>query len=91
MNTQGAENVNGDAYQPFYDTRTSANNPAYDSTNYYNYAIEMPPGSTNGSIYVYDPEFCAVTVSKGTGDRWFSGTNAVSSLLRGLRHQEHPV
>ncbi len=80
MNSQGAENVNGDAYQPFYDTRTSASNPAYDSDNYYNYAIEMPPGSTNGSIYVYDPEFCAVTVSKGTGDRWFSGTNAVSSF-----------
>ncbi len=80
MNTQGAENVNGDAYQPFYDTRTSASNPAYDGTNYYNYAIEMAPGSTNGAIYVYDPGFCAVTVSKGTGDRWFSGTTAVSSF-----------
>ncbi len=44
MNTQGAENVNGDAYQTFYDTRTSANNPAYDAVNYFNYAIEMPAG-----------------------------------------------
>jgi hypothetical protein len=81
MNTQGAENVNGDAYQAFYDTRTSANNPAYDATNYFNYAIEMPPGSTNGSIYVYDPEFCATANNKGTGDRWFGGTAAVSSFF----------
>ncbi len=81
MNTQGAENVNGDAYQAFYDTRTSANNPAYDATNYFNYAVEMPPGSTNGAIYVYDPVFCATANNKGTGDRWFGGTAAVSSFF----------
>ncbi len=91
MNTEGAANINGDAFQPYYDTPTSATAPAcstatgdracYDEDNYYNYAVEMPPGTTNGSVYVYDPVFCAVSVSKGTGDRWFSGTNGVSSMF----------
>ncbi|GEM_PF-1184675 len=90
MNTEGAANVNGDAFQPYYDTPTSAVAPVcsaatgdkacYDSDNYYNYAIEMPAGSTSGSVYVYDPVFCAVTVSKGTGDRWFGGTNGVTAM-----------
>ncbi len=84
MNTEGAANINGDAFQPYYDTATSTAAPAcsvvtgdracYDADNYYNYAVEMPAGTTNGSVYVYDPVFCAVSVSKGTGDRWFSGT-----------------
>jgi hypothetical protein len=88
LNTQGAENVNGDAYQAGYDTRTSTTSPAcpasnqacYDGTNYYNYAIEMPPGATNGRVYVYDPQFCAVNVNRGTGDRWFGGSVAVSTF-----------
>ncbi len=81
MNTQGAANVNGDAFQAFYDTTGGATNPAYDATDYYNYAIEMPAGSTNGSIYVYDPVFCETANNKGTGDRWFSGSNGVSSFF----------
>ena len=40
----------------------------------------MPPGSTNGVVYVYDPQFCAVAVDKGTGDRWFSGSAPVSTF-----------
>ena len=40
----------------------------------------MPAGTTNGSIYVYDPVFCDVATNKGTGDRWFSGSNGVSSF-----------
>ena len=73
MNTEGAENVNGDAFQPYYDTATSTTNPAYDATTYYNYAVEVPAGAS-GSVYVYDPVFCAVTPAKGTGDRWFGGS-----------------
>ena len=90
MNTEGAANVNGDAFQPYYDTPTSGVAPAcssatgdracYDASNYYNYAVEMPPGSIGGSVYVYDPVFCDVTVAKGTGDRWFSGTNGMTSM-----------
>ena len=82
MNTEGAENVNGDAYQPYYDTRTGGVSPpcpvssvraCYDAYNYYNYAVEMPAGSTGGYVYIFDPVFCATRLSSGTGDRWFSG------------------
>ena len=73
MNTEGAANINGDAFQPYYDTPTSGVAPScsvatgdracYDADNYYNYAVEMPPGSTGGAVYVYDPQFCAVSRS----------------------------
>ena len=87
LNTQGSENVNGDAYQPYYDTRTNGVSPVcpqrdracYDPTTFYNYIIEMPPGATNGKVYVYDPQFCAVVENKGTGDRWFGGGNPIST------------
>lgn len=92
LNTQGAENVNGDAFQPYYDTATGTSAPScstvdpgkracYDGTNYYNYAVEMAPNTTGGSVYVYDPVFCQVTPAKGTGDRWFNGTNDVSTFF----------
>ena len=91
LNTQGAENVNGDAYQPGYDTRTGGVSPAcvtvtdpdracYDGSDFYNYGIEMPAGSTGGSVYVYDPGFCDVNEERGTGDRWFGGDTAVSTF-----------
>ncbi len=73
QNTEGAANVNGDAFQTYYDTVGGATNPAYDADAYYNYAVEMPAGTSNGAVYVYDPVFCAVQTDKGTGDRWFSG------------------
>jgi hypothetical protein len=82
MNTEGAADVNGDAFQPYYDTVGGATNPGYDAINYYNYAVEMPAGATSGSVYVYDPVFCATVNSKGTADRWFSGPgSAVSSFF----------
>ena len=87
QNTQGAANVNGDAYQPFYDTPTStaaktcpsSGNACYDPVNYYNYGISMPAGTTDGKVYIFDPVFCATSPGNGTGDRWFSGTSSVSS------------
>jgi hypothetical protein len=87
LNTEGAANVNGDAYQPFYDTPTStaartcpsAGNACYDAYDYYNYAISMPPNTSGGYVYIYDPVFCATALSSGTGDRWFSGSTAVST------------
>ena len=91
LNTEGAENVNGDAFQPYYDTATGTAAPScatvdpgtracYDGVNYYNYGVEIPAGATNASVYVYDPGHCSVAVAKGTGDRWFSGTTAVSTF-----------
>ncbi len=89
MNSEGAENVNGDAYLPYYDTATST--PAltcgttaglsacYDPTSYYNYAISMPPNTTGGKVYIFDPGFCATLNSSGTGDHWFGGGTPISS------------
>ena len=87
MNTYGAANVNGDAYQPRYDNPTSvlaqtcpsAGNACYDPINYYNYAVKMPAGTSGGRVFIFDPVFCATANSSGTGDRWFSGSNSVSS------------
>ena len=87
MNTAGAANVNGDAYQPYYDvagstpaqTCPSAGNACYDPVNYYNYAVYMPPNTSGGYVYVYDPVFCATALASGTGDRWFGSSNPVSS------------
>lgn len=82
MNSEGAENVNGDAYQPFYDTSTGT--PAatcgstlglqacYDPSAYYNYGISMPPNTTGGHVYIFDPTFCETSIANGTGDRWFA-------------------
>ena len=84
MNTEGAANVNGDAYQPYYNsngangsvttvapTCPAAVKACYDGFNYYNYAIEMPAGATNGFVWIFDPGFCATAPGSGTGDRWF--------------------
>ncbi len=79
MLTQGAENINGDAYSPYYDTRTSALNPSYDANEYYQYAIELPAGASNGEVWLYDPVFCAVAADMGTGDRYFGNTNTNNS------------
>jgi hypothetical protein len=88
MNTEGAANVNGDAFQPYYDTPTSTAAPAcptasiracYDNKTYYNYAIDMPAGTNNGFVYIFDPQFCATQLQSGTGDRWFGGNSGVSS------------
>jgi Flp pilus assembly protein TadG len=88
MNTEGAANVNGDAYQPYYDTPTSgvalacptSSSACYGPDDYYNYAIEMAPGTTGGYVYIFDPVFCETATASGTGDRHFSGTAAVSSF-----------
>ena len=88
MNTQGAGNINGDAFQPNYDTGstvapncpTATLRACYDPDNYYNYAVEMPPNSTGGYVYIFDPVFCETDVASGTGDRHFSGSDAVSSF-----------
>src|SRR4029077_8294522 len=51
----------------------------YDNINYYNYAIDMQAGSTNGLVYIFDPQFCATQVNSGTADRWFGGNAGMSS------------
>lgn len=76
--TQGADIVNGDAYMPKFNGSGANPNPQ-DTTNYYNYAVYMPPGSTGGRVWIFDPGFCDTDQVQGTGETWFSGTGGVST------------
>jgi hypothetical protein len=80
MLTQGAETIAGDAYLPKYDTAGGTVNPNYDAVNYYNYAIEMAAGSTGGSVWIYDPGFCAGALTTGLGDTWIGSKVPISSF-----------
>jgi hypothetical protein len=73
MQSQGAPNIQGDAYMPKYEIRTSSQNSAYDPDNYYNYGVDMPAGSTGGRVYVFDPGFCDTGTSLGVGENWNIG------------------
>ena len=79
MQSQGAPNVQGDAFMTKYDTRTSVANgnhgttpdATYDYADYYNYAVEIPAGG-GGTLWIYDPGFCD-TDGSGTGEYWTVG------------------
>jgi hypothetical protein len=82
MHGSGAEDIDGDAYLPRYETRTSTLNPEYNAAGYYDYAVEIPANATGGEVWIYDPVFCATASSGryGTGDRYFSGSAATSAF-----------
>jgi hypothetical protein len=88
MNTKGITSSNGDAFQSDKDpSGTTAPNcstvsglrSCYDPTNYYNYAIDMPAGSINGYVYIFDPVFCDQGSAYGVGDGQSSGSLTVAS------------
>ena len=80
LQSQGAPNIQGDAYMTWYDTRTSATNDDHEPDQYYQYAIEFPPGSTTGQVWVFDPGFCEVGTSARDGRDWtIGGANGYSS------------
>ena len=105
MQSQGAPSIQGDAYMTKYETRKSVAN-GLDSTNpdanyawqdFYNYAVEIPAGSSNGAIYVYDAGFCDGTTAAGTGENWTVGGTerqldppARQRVLRRVRHPARP-
>ena len=76
MNSQGSPSIQGDAYMTKFETRKGTpNGPSssdpdarYEPDHYYNYAVEMPAGSSNGALWVYDPGFCDATSTAGTGE-----------------------
>ena len=91
MQSQGAPNVQGDAFMTKYESRSPALDPnnvdsgqdpdaVYDWFNYYNYGVEIPAGATNGEVWIFDPGFCEVANSQGTGEGWtVGGANGYSS------------
>ncbi len=76
---QGSNKSTGDAYATNYDGKPTINGQ-YTSDGYL-YVVEG--GSAGGSVYLFDPMFCA-TVSKssghsGVGDHWLGTPTAVST------------
>ena len=79
LQSQGAPNIQGDAYMTYYDTRTWRSNADYKPDSYYQYEIEIPPGG-GGQVWLFDPGFCHVDSDKGTGEYYtLGGTNGTSS------------
>lgn len=82
MLSQGADSSSGDAYLPYY-VQSSNNrlNPEHAVGSYYDYAVEMQPGSTGGKVHIFDPGFCNQgSFDLGTGDNYYGGSGAVSSF-----------
>jgi hypothetical protein len=73
MQSQGAPNIQGDAFMTYYNTRTSATNASYDPNAYYQYGVDIPAGASNGKIWVFDPGFCDTGTGAGTGENWTIG------------------
>jgi len=77
--TKGGDAGNGDAYGPSADSARGGTNPTYNPAGVY-YEVLIPPGDSGGSVSVFDPGYCAVDSSYGTGDHWIGGAqNAVST------------
>ncbi|MGD0247815.1 MAG: Tad domain-containing protein [Candidatus Limnocylindrales bacterium] len=83
--SQGAGASSGDAYLPAHmNGDMSGTNTMQDTASYYDYDIVMPPGSTNGHVWIFDPVFCATDGRQGTGDYYLSGsgTTKMSSFFK---------
>jgi hypothetical protein len=67
VEAKGTQRGNGDAYSTFYNGGTSPNT-AFDA-NGYSYVVELAAGTVNGTVYIYDPVFCATGAGTSTGRR----------------------
>ncbi|TMF79008.1 MAG: hypothetical protein E6I18_07690 [Chloroflexi bacterium] len=83
---RGGDRQNGDAYSPYYNALTGVNglnvgtasngNTSFDPSGY-SYVADFPPGTVAGSVWLYDPTFCATGGQSsshrrlGVGDFWF--------------------
>lgn len=80
--TKGANRSNGDAYSTYWNPNPTLN-AGYDPLGY-SYIVDFPAGTTGGSVWVFDPIFCAVGRKSanpgmgqrlGIGDFWYNTTN----------------
>src|SRR5256886_4655492 len=89
VEARGTERQNGDAYSTYYNNRPTLNT-GFDA-NGYQYIVEFGPGTVGGSVWLYDPMFCATGAGTtggrrlGAGDNWFTngstGITTVYNLL----------
>lgn len=76
--SQGSDVANGDAYQA--QKNGSGTSTQYSPKGYYDYAIEMPAGATDGKVWIFDPVFCEVgSFSDGMGDFAYSGNGTAAT------------
>lgn len=73
VEARGTERQNGDAYSTYYNGSPTLN-PGYDP-NGYQYIVEFGPGTVGGSVWLYDPMFCATGAGTATGRRLGAGDN----------------
>lgn len=84
---KGGDRANGDAYSTYYNSSsgvgglniaTSTNGNTGFDANGYSYVADFPVGTVNGSVWLYDPIFCATGGQTstgrrlGVGDYWFN-------------------
>lgn len=59
IEAKGTQRANGDGYSTYYDAAAPGGvNAGYDPLGY-SYVVELPAGTTNGKVFVFDPIFCA--------------------------------
>jgi Flp pilus assembly protein TadG len=85
VEARGTERQNGDAYSTFYNGRPTLN-PGFDA-NGYQYIVEFGAGTVGGSVWLYDPMFCATGAGTssgrrlGAGDNWFTnGSTGITTV-----------
>ena len=77
---RGGQRQNGDAYLPYFDSTAGGTglNTGFDPAGY-SYEVDFPAGTMDGTVWLYDPIFCATGGNSangrrlGVGDFWFSG------------------
>jgi hypothetical protein len=82
VEARGTNRSDGDAYSTFYNGNPVLNT-GFD-VNGYSYIVDFPAGTTGGTVYLFDPIFCATGAGTstgrrlGVGDYWFpSGTGGI--------------
>ena len=69
LQSQGAPNIQGDAYMTYYDTRTSRTNDDYAPERLLPVRHRVPGRRpSGGEVWLFDPGFCHVDSDKGTGE-----------------------
>jgi len=77
VEARGSERFSGDAYSTYYNGKPALNT-AFDA-NGYSYIVDFPASTVGGSVYLYDPMFCATGYGTstgrrlGVGDYWIPG------------------
>src|SRR5947209_2355759 len=57
VEARGTDRTNGDAYSTYYNGNPTLNTDF--DTDGYSYVVDFPTGTVGGSVWLYDPMFCA--------------------------------